>query len=227
MDVMVLHSFLFSCRIAKAKLITTLYYTFFKLHRRLISQKIRLSMKRLLILSALFCAFLKPVKSQDSGLEKSIFGIQTGFIGVDIYNEYKLSDRIVLRSEASLFAGFRGGIIYSKNEFAMFPGVTIQPKYYYNLKKRIGKGKNIKNNAADYFSMQFRYFPNWFVISNSEDISVINQMSIIPTIGVRRNFFTNFNFEAKIGYGYYFSLEKQYEFSGLNFDLGVKLGYDF
>ena len=80
--------------------------------------------------------------SQNSTVEKSVTGAQIGLFGLDIYNEAKLADKIVLRSETSLFPAIWGGDMYAKTGFAFYPALTIQPKYYYNIAKRAENGKN-------------------------------------------------------------------------------------
>ena len=184
-------------------------------------------MKKLLILSTLFWGFMVTSKCQESGLEKNILGIQVGIIGIDFYNEYKLADKITLRSEVSLYPGVWGGSMYEKTGFMLHSGFTLQPKYYFNIDKRLQRGKNITNNSANYLSVQIRYIPDWLVISNYENIEIFNQLHFIPTFGIRRKFASNFNYEFKVGLGYGVSLDKSYKFSGTAFDLGFKLGYDF
>ncbi len=43
-------------------------------------------------------------KGQETSVEKSTYGIQTGLLGVWIHNEFRLSNEISLRSEV----GFKG-----------------------------------------------------------------------------------------------------------------------
>ncbi len=165
--------------------------------------------------------------SYSQNIEKSITGVQFGLFGLELYNESRIGEKFVLRSQLALNSmAFWGGDFYRKSGYAIAPSINLQPKYYYNINKRSRKGKNIKNNSANYISMQTIYIPNWFVISNNDNIKISNQISLIPTFGIRRNFGGNFNYEFKIGYGYNFLLEKNIIGSG-TIDLGFKIGYDF
>lgn len=68
-------------------------------------------------------------------LEKSVSGAQIGLFGLDLYNESRLADKVALRGELSLFPAIWGGDMYPKTGFAFYPGITLQPKYYYNIEK--------------------------------------------------------------------------------------------
>ena len=166
-------------------------------------------------------------KAQNSGVEKNITGVQLGIFGLDLYNETKLANKTTLRAEASLFPAIWGGGLYAETGFAFYPALTVQPKYYYNIEQRAEKGKNIKNNAGNYFGLQVRYIPNWFVISNTKNLSLSNQINFIPTYGLRRNFAENFNYEVKAGFGYGRTFGNNFNESGAVLDLSIKVGYDF
>ncbi len=163
---------------------------------------------------------------QSTSLEQSVTGLQLGFFGAEVYNEAKLSDQVSLRGQLSLLPSVWGGDFYSKTGFALAPALSVTPKYYYNLAKRVEKGKNIKNNAANYIAAELQYVPNWFVISNVENISVNPSLSFIPYYGFRRNFATNFNYEFKAGVGVGKILKKGYDVQ-VPLELSFKVGYDF
>lgn len=168
--------------------------------------------------------------SQNFSIEKSITGIQIGFFGTEVYNETRLSNKIALRSQFGLNVGIFGGSLYEKTGFILYPELSIEPKWYYNLDKRVRKNKNIKNNGANFYSLNIQYSPNWFVISNYDNIEVYNTLSIIPTWGFRRNFAEKFNYEFRIGLGYgvsYRDSEYLENEKGAIMDLGFKIGYDF
>jgi len=56
----------------------------------------------------ILCCLTMAAKSQTASVEKTVFGIQTGFFGIWIHNETKLSDQFVLRSELGLDNGIWG-----------------------------------------------------------------------------------------------------------------------
>lgn len=174
-----------------------------------------------------FSLFAIIGKAQNTNVENNISGIQIGFFGLDLYNEVKIANKTTLRAEASIFPAIWGGDMYGKTGFAFYPALTIQPKYYYNISKRAEKGKNTKNNSANYFGLQIRYIPDWFVISNDKNVSLSNQINFIPTYGFRRNFAENFNYEFKAGLGYGTTFGSDLNTSGAVLDLSIKIGYDF
>lgn len=170
-------------------------------------------------------------KSQTGQVEQSTFGIQTGFIGLWIHNESKLSDQITLRSELGFDSGFWGGSFYDKAGFIMTPQITLEPRWYYNLNKRTEQSKRIDFNSGNFIALKTSYHPDWFVISNYDDINVISAVSVIPTWGIRRNLGNHFNYEAGLGFGYRYIFAKQAGFlnneSEAAVNLHLRIGYIF
>ncbi|MEP2023098.1 MAG: hypothetical protein ABJI85_00455, partial [Reichenbachiella sp.] len=58
------------------------------------------------LLTLTLCGLTLIAKSQNTSVEKSTFGLQTGVLGIWAYNEAKLSNTIALRTEI----GFDFGI---------------------------------------------------------------------------------------------------------------------
>ncbi|SHG15324.1 hypothetical protein [Flavobacterium defluvii] len=172
----------------------------------------------------LFCLIIQINYSQNSGVEKSIFNIQTGFLGVWVNNELRLSNQISLRSEIGLDAGLRG-CSDCDTKYALAPVITLEPRWYYNINKRILQNKG-SNNSANFLTLAIKYHPDLFVISNTDNTYVSNQIAFIPKWGIRRNIGnSNFNYEAGIGIGYkYYIDEKQFETAA---DLHLRIGYTF
>ena len=50
--------------------------------------------------------------AQEAGVEKSVFGIQTGFLGIWGHNESRLNSAFALRSEIGFDSGIWGGDFY-------------------------------------------------------------------------------------------------------------------
>ena len=179
----------------------------------------------------ILCGLAIITKGQEISVEKSIYGIQTGFLGVWVHNESRLTNEISLRSEIGFDSGIFGGSFYDKTGFLMTPVITLEPKWYYNLEKRNSKSKNIKNNSGNFIGLKTSYNPDWFVISNYDNIRVVNQISIIPKWGIRRNIGNHFNFEAGIGLGYRYIFAKSAGYltneSEATLDLHLRIGYTF
>jgi len=169
--------------------------------------------------------------SQNKGIEKSVFGIQTGVLGVWIQNESKIGGEIALRSEIGLDAGLFGGSLFydGGTGYLLIPTITVEPRWYYNLDKRASRSKNISDNAGNFISLKTSFLPDWFVISNYENINIINQVTIIPTWGIRRNIGQHFNYEAGFGIGYRYSFAKSAGFieneGDIAANLHLRIGY--
>jgi hypothetical protein len=164
-------------------------------------------------------------KAQSKVVEKSIYAIQTGFLGAWVNNEYRLSNEISLKSELGMIAGLRG-CSNCTTEYILAPEFTLEPRWYYNIEKRSTKGKIIKNNSSNFTTLALRYYPDWFVVSNATNASVANQISIIPKWGIKRTIAnSNFNYELGIGIGkiYYFD-STQWDSTA---DLHIRIGYTF
>jgi len=170
-------------------------------------------------------------KAQDTSVEKSTSGIQIGFLGIWAHNEAKLANKMVLRSELGFDSGIYGGGLYHETGFLMSPVLTLEPKWYYNLTKRSSKSKRISGNSGNFISLKSSYNPNWFVISNYEDIRVVNKISIIPTWGIRRSIGDHFNYETGIGLGYRYAYanRERYIKYGIEaaLNLHLRIGYQF
>lgn len=170
------------------------------------------------------------VFAQNATVEKSIFGIQTGFLGVWANHEARLGNKFALRSEIGLEASFSGGT-FSNDIFVIAPTLKLEPRFYYNLQKRLDKGKSIAKNTANFLAINVTYVPDWFTISNEDNVSVIENFSIIPKWGIRRVVGEHFTYEAGIGIGYQYSNYKQFGFSqnesDVTADLHLRIGYTF
>jgi len=150
----------------------------------------------------ILCGLTLIANSQNASVEKSTYGIQTGFLGIWVNNETKLSNQIALRSEIGFDSGIWGGDFYEGTGFLMTPVITLEPRLYYNLNKRVSKSRRIDGNSGNFISLKTSYHPDWFVISNKENVSVVSDISIIPTWGIRRNIGKHFTYETGIGIGY-------------------------
>ncbi len=186
-------------------------------------------MKKVLI--CLLVVIFQNAYSQESqeipSVEKSIYGIQTGLLGIWVHNESKLSNSISLRSEIGLDLGIN--INFDTETYGLIPSLRLEPRWYYNLNNRIKKGKSIKNNTANFFTIATTYNPKWFLISNQSRAEIIPQITFIPKWGIKRTVGKHFTYEAGLGIGYLHYLDKNYnEFNdNVGADLHLRIGYTF
>lgn len=182
-----------------------------------------------LFLGALLCSsyVFAQISPMSPSVERSITGVQVGFLGANVYNESRLTNEIALRSSATLNAAFWFGDLKDSG-FALAPELSLETKYYYNLERRARKGKSTARNSGNYISLDLKYFPDWFVISSEKDLNVVSSIGFVPTYGIRREFGRHFNYEFKVGFGYGFLLDSDYSSaSGSMANLSFKIGYDF
>ncbi|SEA43619.1 hypothetical protein SAMN05443667_104205 [Flavobacterium gillisiae] len=184
-----------------------------------------------IILTLICCGLTTIAKSQNTSVEKSTFGVQTGFLGVWGHNESKLSNQIALRTEIGFDTGIWAGSFYDKTGVILVPVITMEPRWYYNLNKRVKKERRIDGNSGNFISLKTSYHPDWFVISNYDNMSIVSDISIVPTWGIRRNIGNHFTYETGIGIGYlyYFAKDAGYaeNKSDVAVNLHLRIGYRF
>ncbi len=144
----------------------------------------------------------ETVADQPASVEKSVFSVQTGLVGIWINNEIKLSNQIALRSELGVEMVSSENIMTDEIKYFGVPSISLEPKWYYNLEKRARKGKNIKGNSANSFSLRLNYLsPNLFMIAEPKNIIIADQINIIPKWTVRRLYGNHFILETGFGLG--------------------------
>ncbi|WP_298895173.1 hypothetical protein [uncultured Psychroserpens sp.] len=167
---------------------------------------------------------------QKPSVEKSTFGIQTGYAGLWIYNEFRLLDQIALRIELGLNA-YDNDDFYPDAGFLFTTAITLEPRWYYNLDKRLNQSKRIDNNSGNFFALKTTFHSNDLLIKFGDDARIVDNLAIIPTWGMRRNIGQHFNYEAGIGVGYihYFAknsgFTKDKDETAIN--LHLRIGYRF
>ncbi|ADR21303.1 hypothetical protein MATR_10680 [Marivirga tractuosa] len=188
-------------------------------------------MKRTLLILTL-CGLTLIAKSQNTSVEQSTFGLQTGVLGIWAYNEVKLSNSIALRTELGFDFGIWETTYYDdyNSPFILTPVIVVEPRFYYNLKKRSKNSKRIDGNSGNFIALKTSYHPD-LALFNTDDAPVVSDFAIIPTWGIRRNLGEHFNYEAGIGIGYSFTFAKRAGYSedkgGLEPNMHLRIGYKF
>jgi len=186
-------------------------------------------MKHYLAIAFILFSFLG--KAQNASVEKSVYGIQTGLLGIWGNNETKLTTCIALRSEIGFDSGIWGDSYSDNTGFLMVPVLTLEPRLYYNLQKRLTKKHKTDNNSGNFLSLKTSFHPDWFAISNYDNLSVVSDISIIPTWGIRRQIGQHINFETGIGLGYRYLFAKQAGYAEdegeVALNLHLRFGYTF
>jgi hypothetical protein len=182
-------------------------------------------------LTLILCGSTLIAKSQTVSVEPSTHGIQTGVLGIWVHKETKLSNQVALRTEIGMDASIWGGTFYPKTGFLITPVFRLEQRWYYNLNKRVSKSKKIHGNSGNYLTIQISHNPNWFVISNYDNVEVADQISLIPTWGIKRTIGNHFIFETGIGFGYRYIFAKKVGYleneGEAVLNLHLRIGYRF
>jgi hypothetical protein len=191
-------------------------------------------MKRVLLLMCIMFAGGQQMYAQSGTVENSLWGVQTGVLGVWVNNETRLADAFALRSELGVTGGYAYGSYFSIDHdsyemssgfteaYVVLPTITVEPRWYYNLKRRAAKGKNTAHNAGNFLALKVLGNPGFAFVSKNADATPA--LSVIPVWGLRRNMGRHFNFELYGGIGYVLSQAKG---SALGWDFSIRFGYLF
>ncbi|WP_405576684.1 hypothetical protein [Winogradskyella sp. Asnod2-B02-A] len=179
----------------------------------------------------ILCATTLVTLAQDASVEKSTSGVQTGILGIWGHNEYKLSNSTVLRSEIGLDAGAFSDNLEDGSLFILLPVLSLEPRWYYNLNKRVSKSKRIDGNSGNFISIKSAYHPDLVIGHVPDHLNFISDLSIIPTWGIRRNIGNHFNYETAIGIGYiHFFKEENVNLkytNSVSANIHLRIGYRF
>jgi len=183
-------------------------------------------------LTLILCGLTLIAKSQNVSVEKSTFGVQTGVLGIWAYNEVKISNSIALRTELGFDFGIWETTYYDdyNSPFLLTPVIVLEPRFYYNLKKRSDDSKRIDGNSGNFLALKTSYHPE-LALFNSDNAPVVSDFGIIPTWGIRRNIGDHFDYEAGIGLGYSYTFAERAGYSedegGLELNMHLRIGYRF
>ena len=195
-------------------------------------------MKKLLFTFLLSSSLFAQEKATD------LFNANISVIGIGIQYEKALSDNFTAVGSLD----YAGGFSYSNNDFSgsdfdyiLTTSLSLEGRYYYNFDRRIGKGRNTKNNSGNYIALKGNFIPDWLTASNGDRLNVNPQGSLTVNYGLKRSFAQNFFYEFYTGLGLAFYQEDKLnwdnEFQNYNsskkteigaiIDLGFRVGYNF
>lgn len=97
-----------------------------------------------------------------------------------------------------------------ETNFGVYPIVRGQYRYYYNMERRIEKGKNITGNSGNYVAALIAYQGGGPIIGN---LNTTNTIAVGPVYGIQRTYKR----------GFFYRLEGGVAFVQDDFDQGVGL----
>ena len=134
----------------------------------------------------------------DKNVEKGLFKINALLPGISY--ELGAGKNTTFNFDVILGFALNGGSD-RRTEFGLYPGVGAEFRYYYNMDRRLNKGKNISQNSGNYLS-----FAN----------QLLGGTSIIGEL----DYVSNFYYNTGILYGFQRTYEKGFYFN-IGFGPGV------
>ncbi len=195
-------------------------------------------MKKLLFTFLLSSSLFAQEKATD------LFNANISVIGIGIQYEKALSDNFTAVGSLDYMGGFRysySDFYGSDFDYILTTSLSLEGRYYYNFDRRIGKGRNTKNNSGNYIALKGNFIPDWLTASNGDRLNVNPQGSLTVNYGLKRSFAQNFFYEFYTGLGLAFYQEDKLNWDnelqnynsskkteiGTIIDLGFRVGYNF
>ncbi|WKS95412.1 hypothetical protein [Riemerella columbina] len=153
---------------------------------------------------------------QEDKVAAHTYNAEIGFVGAWVNTEIGLSDQWAVRAEIGTLPKWYAGV-----GTGWFLDASLEPRYYYNIKRRAEQGKNTTANAANFLTVGISYRPEKSFGGQYTDYQSI---SIVPKWGIRRNLGDHFHYEVGAGFGF------RHQFNDLNYgeiDLHLRIGYHF
>jgi len=171
------------------------------------------------------CTYGQDITSQHSTkkVEKHLFKINV-LLAPSLEYEVGVGDKSTL-----LFRAGIGGFRYAENDvsgtsaYGIYSLIEADYRYYYNFARREKKGKNTKNNSANYIALNTSFGPGKAIIGDLDKVSDY-YATIGPVWGFQRTYGKSFSIGLDLGLGYGFS-NRSSSLAGLaNFRLGWIIG---
>ncbi len=120
--------------------------------------------------------------------------IQLGFPIPAILYEKGIGKNTTLSVEA--LAGFQ----IRNSEYGVYPIVRGQYRYYYNLKRRLDKKKNISGNSGNYVGGLMLYQDGNSLLGN---LNTTSTLAVGPVYGLQRTYRSGFFYRLETGLAYF------------------------
>ncbi len=151
---------------------------------------------RTLIYGVVSVLCLSPLAAQQVVPTHSV---SVDMIGLMYGYELPLGDKFSLIARAGTQAGIGYSSSYSiwggsesRWSVGLYPVLSVEPRYYYNLSKRYAAGKNTFRNSGGFLSIDMQYFfPPYY----RRHIEGEGGLLITPFWGFRRVWYEHFLFE--------------------------------
>jgi hypothetical protein len=166
---------------------------------------------------------------KEARVASSMFNAQIGIPGIWLNHEARLADHWVLRSEVGLTLSIDRRDLPEPPNYIIGPVVNLEPRWYYNLDRRLAKGKPTESNSGNYLALLASYIPNWFHDQSAALEPEVTSLSLIPTWGIRRLLSSRWHYEAGFGAGYLYVFNTRNDLvdnrHNYTLNLHLRLGY--
>ncbi|WP_298487844.1 hypothetical protein [uncultured Maribacter sp.] len=169
-------------------------------------------------ISLLFLCITMPIVSiaqSSKNVEDNQFKIN--FLAPALNYEVGIQKNSTLSFELGTGFAIRGGSEVG-TDFGFYPYLDGQYNYYYNLNRRIAKGKNIALNTGNYVAIKTSYYSGNSILG---DLDGNNYFFAGPIYGLQRTYKSGFNFELAGGVGYY----KNDVDGGVSIEIDLSIGW--
>jgi hypothetical protein len=178
-------------------------------------------MKRVIVILSILVLSV-PAKSQKQELQhqdKSIFGVQAGFLGAWIYGEYEVLNKVAIRGEMGIDIGAWGSFYDDRSFLFSSPVFTLEPRWY----------SKANRDKGFFLALKTSYTFDWFEVGSRKE--KMGAFLCIPSIGIRRALGKHFDYEIGAGWGfqrrYTKDLGYDHNLDGSVPNVRLRIGYHF
>ncbi|MBC6998160.1 hypothetical protein [Cytophaga sp. FL35] len=156
-------------------------------------------MKKTILLALFVSAFFTSKAQTDKLVERGLFRLNIVAPGASY--ELGLGKRSTLNFEAILVP-LSERVYGSTDNFEIFPALGAEYRYYTNMRRRIGKGKNIRGNSGNYVSFLNQAIIAAPILGNIEHDTPVSYIGAL-NYGIQRTrpkgFYWNVSFGPGVG----------------------------
>lgn len=106
-------------------------------------------------------------------------------------------------------------------EFGVYPIFRGQYRYYYNMERRLDKGKNISGNTGNYVGGLLLYQDGTSLLG---DLNTLSTIAVGPVYGLQRIYKNGFFYRLETGLAYYED-NSAFDNNGVTLVLAARLGW--
>jgi len=155
--------------------------------------------RNILLIAFLSCSYLSHAQF---GKNCEVSQYKLNIINPGIEYEQGIGVNTTLDIKAGMQVAIDPAVSEPLNDFALFPALALQYRYYYNFGRRARNGRQIYGNSANYIAPAVAVFaPGTRTINEVDVKGVITYAGAVT--GLQRSYNSGFNFSVDVGAAYY------------------------